>query len=86
MLCKMHRFSVDAECSKQDEDLPCKIIIRSRLAQTPWEKLCRAVVGEPVHMDVVLAKPQSSSQRFCFSSYMNQVCTASWQEHPWFQP
>jgi hypothetical protein len=50
----------------------CRVVIRSRLACTPWEKLCKAVVGDPVHMDVVLAKPQSSSARFCFSAYMNQ--------------
>ena len=50
----------------------CKVIIRSRHARTPWEKLCKLVVGDPVHMDIVLAKPQSSSARFCFSSYVNQ--------------
>lgn len=62
---------------RQEEDdtedaLQCKAIIRSRSAQTTWEKLCRAVVDNPVHMDVVLAKPHSSSARFCFSSYVNQ--------------
>lgn len=51
----------------------CKVIIRSRLARTAWEKLCRAVVGNPVHMDVVLHKPGSPSARFCFSSYVNQM-------------
>ena len=50
----------------------CKIIIRSRRACTAWEKLCKAVVGNPVHMDVVLAKAGSSSVRFCFSAYVGQ--------------
>lgn len=54
------------------EELDCRIIVRSRLARTAWEKLCMAVVGNPVHMDVVLAEPHSSSARFCFSSYVNQ--------------
>lgn len=59
----------------------CKAIFRGRLAQRTWEKsiqiklwenLCSAVVGNPVHMDVVLAKPGSHSARFCFSAYVNQ--------------
>ena len=53
--------------------LPCppQIIIRSRHARTPWESVVKAVVGNPVHVDVVLAKEGSAGARFCFSSYMN---------------
>ena len=51
----------------------CKLIIRSRHARTRWEKLCKMVVGDPVHMDIVLAKCNSHSARFCFSAYVNQV-------------
>ncbi len=50
----------------------CHIIIRSRHASTPWEKVVRTVVGDPVHLDVVLVKEGSAGARFCFSSYMNQ--------------
>lgn len=57
----------------EEDALQCKIIIRSRLARTPWEKLCRAIVGNPVHMDVVLVKPHSHSGRFCFSAYVSQT-------------
>ena len=32
----------------------------------------RTVVGDPVHLDVVLVKEGSAGARFCFSSYMNQ--------------
>jgi hypothetical protein len=55
-----------------DDMHTCKVIIRSRHARTPWEKICKMVVGDPVHMDIVLAKPNSSSARICFSSYVNQ--------------
>ena len=53
----------------------CKVIVRSRHAHTPWEKLCKLVVGDPVHMDIVLAKPQSSSARFVLypSSYSDMI-------------
>ena len=51
---------------------PCKMVLRCRQARTPWEKVVRAVVGEPVHVDVVMARQDSASARFCFSSYMNQ--------------
>jgi hypothetical protein len=34
--------------------------------------MVRAVVGNPVHVDVVLARQGSASARFCFSSYMKQ--------------
>lgn len=57
----------------QEDMLQCKVIIRSRLARTAWERLCKAVVGNPVHMDVVLVKPRSHSGRFCFSAYVNQT-------------
>ncbi len=50
---------------------PCKVIIRSREARTPWENVVKAVVGNPVHVDVVLAKEGSAGAKFCFSSYMN---------------
>lgn len=69
----------DAVC---DNDLPCKAVLRCKNAEgkwwdstrweEKWEKVCKMVVGNPVHMDVVLAKPQSSSAKFCFSAYMNQ--------------
>lgn len=51
----------------------CMVVIRSRYARTAWEKLCKCVVGDPVHMDIVLAKPGSHSARFCFSAYMQQT-------------
>ena len=35
---------------------PCKVILRCRQARTPWECVVRAIVGEPVHVDVVLAR------------------------------
>lgn len=50
----------------------CKVIIRSRHACSTWEKFVKTVVGDPVHMDVVLVKEGSAGARFCFSSYMNQ--------------
>ena len=54
------------------DEMSCKAIIRSHSACTGWEKFCKMVVGDPVHMDIVLVKPNSSSARFCFSAYMNQ--------------
>ena len=51
---------------------PCRFILRCRQAQTPWEGVVRAVVGNPVHVDTVLARPGSASAKFCFSSYMSQ--------------
>ncbi len=50
----------------------CSVVIRSRHASTSWERLVRTVVGDPVHLDVVLVKEGSAGARFCFSSYMNQ--------------
>ena len=64
----------DPTISMQDVQFvgdPCKVIIRSREARTPWENVVKAVVGNPVHVDIVLAKEGSSGARFCFSSYMN---------------
>jgi len=66
------------------DERPCKAIFRGRNAEKygkktvesmwvrSWEKMCSLIVGNPVHIDVVLAKPESSSAKFCFSSYMNQ--------------
>ncbi len=50
----------------------CKVVLRCRQAKTPWECVVRAVVGEPVHVDTVLARDGSPSARFCYSSYMSQ--------------
>lgn len=66
-----------ADCFVSEEDVrnlgdPCKVILRCRQAKTPWECVVRAMVGEPVHVDVVLSSPGSASGRFCFSSYMSQ--------------
>jgi hypothetical protein len=55
-----------------DDDRSCKVIIRSRYARSSWEKVCKAVVGDPVHMDVVLGKPQSHCVKVCYSAYVNQ--------------
>jgi hypothetical protein len=49
----------------------CKIIIRCRNASTAWERMVRTVVGNPVHLDIVLSKQGSQGSRFCFSSYMH---------------
>lgn len=50
----------------------CMVIVRSRFARTSWEKVCKAVVGDPVHMDIVLVKPGTDSAKFCFSAYMQE--------------
>jgi hypothetical protein len=50
----------------------CKVIVRSRFSETLWEKLCKSVVGDPVHMDIVLSKPGTSTACFCFSAYMRE--------------
>jgi hypothetical protein len=50
----------------------CQVVVRSRHASTTWERFVRTVVGDPVHLDVVLVKEGSAGKRFCFSSYMNQ--------------
>lgn len=51
---------------------PCKFVLRCRKPTTRWDFAVKAVVGEPVHVDVVLARKGSASARFCYSSYMNQ--------------
>jgi hypothetical protein len=51
---------------------PCNVVIRCREGRTPWECVVRAAVGDPVHLDIVLAKEGSAGAKFCFSSYMNQ--------------
>lgn len=50
----------------------CQVIVRSRFARTKWELFCRSIVGDPVHMDVVLVKPKTVQARFCYSAYMQQ--------------
>ena len=35
---------------------PCKVIVRCRHARSAWERMVRMVVGDPVHLDVVLFK------------------------------
>ena len=45
---------------------------RCRHARSTWEKMVKMVVGNPVHLDVVLPKPGTHYGRFCFSAYMNQ--------------
>lgn len=63
-----------AECFGHEENAPCcKAMFRYRRAQTRLERLIEKVVGTPIHLDVVLAKPQSSSARFCFSAYVKQT-------------
>jgi hypothetical protein len=47
------------------------LVVRCRHAKTPWEKVVRAVVGNPVHVDTVLAREGTAGGKFCFSSYMN---------------
>lgn len=55
------------------KDLPeCMVQIKRRKARTAWERLVRAVVGEPVHVDVVISQRGTPSGKFCYSSYMNQ--------------
>ncbi len=51
----------------------CQVIIRAWRAKGAWESLVQAVVGNPVHVDIVLCSPGSAGARFCFSSYMNQA-------------
>ena len=48
------------------------VIVRAWKAGTTWESLVQAVVGNPVHVDIVLHSPNSQSAKFCFSSYMYQ--------------
>lgn len=60
---------------------PCQVILRSRHARTPWESVVKAVVGNPVHVDVVLAKQGSAAARFCFSSYMNHKFEMVMMDH-----
>lgn len=57
---------------EESQQSKCKVVLRCRQARTPWECVVRAVVGEPVHVDTVLAREGSPSARFCFSSYMSQ--------------
>lgn len=54
-----------------DPSSPCKVVVRCRKAQSPWERVVEAAVGTPVHVDVVLAQEGSAGARFCYSSYMN---------------
>jgi hypothetical protein len=69
-----HGMQVLARCSGLDIMCSgnCKVIVRSRHASSAWERFVRSVVGDPVHLDVVLVKEGSAGGRFCFSSYMNQ--------------
>jgi hypothetical protein len=50
----------------------CKVVVRCRQASSQWEHFVKMIVGNPVHLDVVLAKEGSQGARFCYSSYMNQ--------------
>lgn len=50
----------------------CRVIIRARRAGTAWERMVSLVVGNPVHLDVVLARDGCNAGKFCFSSYMGQ--------------
>lgn len=54
------------------DNVGCMIIIRSRFAKTPWEQVCKSVVGDPVHMDIVLVQPGDATACFCFSAYMQE--------------
>ena len=70
----------DDTCASNAKKLECKVIIRGKFARSRWERFCKLLVGDPVHMDIVLAKPQSQSARLCFSSYANQefeICVMS---------
>lgn len=60
---------------------PCQVIIRNRNAKTPWESVVKAVVGNPVHVDVVLAKQGSPVAKFCFSSYMSHKFEMVMMDH-----
>lgn len=64
----------DSKACKDDgeERLPCQVIVRCRQASTPWEHVVKTVVGNPVHVDVVMAREGTAGAKFCFSSYMNQ--------------
>lgn len=57
---------------KKKQEPGCKVIIRARRAGTAWERMVSLVVGNPVHLDVVLARDGCSAGKFCFSSYMGQ--------------
>jgi hypothetical protein len=73
-------------CNKEDDEVRsnsssadlmcsgcCKVVVRCRQASSQWEHFVKMIVGNPVHLDVVLAKEGSQGARFCYSSYMNQM-------------
>jgi hypothetical protein len=50
---KAHNVSCLSDVSLKS---PCKVIVRCRHARSTWERMVRMVVGDPVHLDVVLFK------------------------------
>lgn len=69
----------DAKRKKEDAKMAacmpaseCKVVMRFRHASSMWEHFVKKVVGDPVHVDVVVSKAGATSGKFCFSSYMHQ--------------
>jgi hypothetical protein len=48
------------------------IVVRSVFARSRWERFCRRLVGDPVHMDTLLLGTKSPRAAICYSSYVNQ--------------
>jgi hypothetical protein len=65
-----HNGCATKKNNKGAKEEGCKVIVRARHAGTPWERMVSFVVGNPVHLDVVLARDGCSAGKFCFSSYM----------------
>lgn len=70
----MRASSSSSHGSGSEEDIYTgnRVVVRKRLASTAWERMVSIVVGNPVHLDVVLLREGCSAGKFCFSAYMGQ--------------